>query len=201
MKLLELFSGTKSVSKAVGHLYDEIVSVDILDKNKPTIVSDILTWDYKVYPPNYFHSIWASPPCTEYSRAKTTGIRNLELADKIVKRTIQIIEYFNPEKWFMENPQTGMLKDREFMLGIPFHDVDYCRYSDWGYRKRTRIWTLNETFIPKICNKACGNMIGTTKHKRNSDNGNAGENGEIRGTNRSERYRIPEALIKELFQD
>jgi hypothetical protein len=32
MKLLELFSGTKSVSKAVGHLYDEIVSVDILIK-------------------------------------------------------------------------------------------------------------------------------------------------------------------------
>ena len=32
MRLLELFSGTKSVSKAIGTLFNEIVSIDILQK-------------------------------------------------------------------------------------------------------------------------------------------------------------------------
>lgn len=57
MRLLELFSGTKSVSKAVGHLYDEVVSVDILNKNNPTYCVDILEWDYKQYPVGYFDAI------------------------------------------------------------------------------------------------------------------------------------------------
>ena len=67
MRLLELFSGTKSVSKAIEHLYDEIISVDILNKNNPTYCCDILLWDYKQYPPGYFDAIWASPPCTAFA--------------------------------------------------------------------------------------------------------------------------------------
>jgi hypothetical protein len=32
------------------------------------------------------------------------------------------------------------------MKDIPFYDVDYCMYSDWGYKKRTRIWTNKTDF-------------------------------------------------------
>lgn len=196
MKLLELFSGTKSVSKAVGHLYDEIVSVDILNKNNPTIVCDILKWDYKIYPPEYFDTIWSSPPCTEYSvilYGRPNRQRNLELANSIVKRTIEIIEYFKPNKWFIENPQTGLLKDQDFMLGIPFYDVDYCMYSDFGYRKRTRIWSNINDYEPKLCNKQCGNMTGN-KHNKSCGNGKYGS------TTLQERYRIPQLLIKSLIE-
>ena len=122
MRLLELFSGTKSVSKAVGKQFNEIISVDIINKNNPTYCTDILEWDYKQYPVGYFDTIWASPPCTEYSIilcGRPDRQRNLELANKIVLRTIEIIDYFKPNKWFMENPQTGLLKDQDFMLGIP----------------------------------------------------------------------------------
>lgn len=208
MRLLELFSGTKSVSKAVGHLYDEIVSVDILNKNKPTIWTDILLWDYRIYSPGYFDAIWASPPCTEYSKAKTKGIRDIELANSIVKRTLEIIEYFKPDKWFIENPETGMLKDQDFMLGIPFYDVDYCQYGK-EYRKRTRIWTLKDNFNARICNKnTCTKMIGK-RHISSCGNGysNDTKTSSIysgrKYTNRTiakdEKYSIPENLIVELF--
>lgn len=197
MRLLELFSGTKSVSKAVGHLYDEVVSVDILNKNNPTHCVDILQWDYKQYPVGYFDAIWASPPCTEYSfilHSRPDRPRNLVLANNIVKRTLEIIEYFNPDKWFIENPQTGLLKEQDIMLGIPYYDIDYCRYSEWGYRKRTRIWTCKDNFKPLLCNKKCGNMIGKT-HKYSTGNSKMG----LKIKSQKELYRIPELLIKDLF--
>jgi hypothetical protein len=207
MRLLELFSGTGSVSKAIGHLYDEIVSIDILEKFKPTEVADILKWDYKKYPIDYFHTIWASPPCTEYSKAKTQGVRNLVLADSIVQRTIEIIDYFNPEKWFIENPQTGLLKDREFMWGLPYVDVDYCQYG-YSYRKRTRIWT-NVDYKGFLCNPlSCSQMV-DGRHKSSCGNGYtndiktssiySGRKYTDKIVEKEEKYSIPNKLIKELF--
>ena len=205
MRLLELFSGTKSVSKAVGSRFDEVISVDILEKFNPLIVADILKWDYTVYPPGYFDAIWASPPCTEYSKMKylSEKPRNLELADSIVERTIEIIEYFQPNKWFIENPQTGLLKDRPFMLGLPFTDVDYCMYSDWGYKKKTRIWTAVD-YNGKLCDKKCGNINngihGLPTMFYIPKSGNHDKSIAVyRNQSKDDMYRIPEKLIIELF--
>ena len=41
------------------------------------IQCNIMDWDYKVYPPKHFEVISASPPCTEYSIAKTTAVRDI----------------------------------------------------------------------------------------------------------------------------
>jgi site-specific DNA-cytosine methylase len=200
MRLLELFSGTKSVSNAVGSRFDEIVSVDILTKFEPSIVADILKWDYKVYPPGHFDAIWASPPCTEYSKMKYLSMksRNLTLADSIVQRTIEIIDYFKPDKWFIENPQTGLLKDRPFMLGIPYTDVDYCMYSKWGYKKRTRIWTSAE-YEGKLCNKKCGNINDGVHGLPVMFYGQDKSIAVYRNQSKDLMYRIPEKLIVELF--
>lgn len=204
VRLLELFSGTKSVSNAVGERFDEIVSVDILEKYGATHTADILTWDYKIYPPGHFDVIWASPPCTEYSKMKylSTNPRNLALADRIVKRTIEIIEYFGPDKWYIENPQTGLLKDRDFMLGIPFTDADYCMYSDWGYKKRTRFWT-NVEYQGRLCNKRCGNMVNGVHASpvRHYTDKSIRIDRALALNNKSKDYlyRIPSLLIQELF--
>ena len=93
MKLLELFSGTGSVGKVAKELGYDVVSLDLKDAN---INTDILNWNYKVFKQNDFHIIWASPPCVEYSIAKTTGVRKIDYANSIVKKTIEIIRYFNP---------------------------------------------------------------------------------------------------------
>ena len=91
----------------------------------------------------YFDVIIASPPCTHLSKAKTVGFRNLDSADALVQKTLEIIQYFRPKKWFLENPRDGLLQKRPYMEGIPFIDVDYCQFSDWGYCKPNRVWGGN----------------------------------------------------------
>ena len=111
---------------------------------------DILEWDYKQFDRNHFDFIWSSPPCTEYSRAKTTGIRNIEFANSIVLKTIEII--------VIENPQTGLFKNQEFMSELDCFDIDYCKYG-FKYRKRTRLWTNITNWTPRdLCKKDCGNI-------------------------------------------
>ena len=61
--MLDLFCGTGSVGdvfRAVGY---EVISLDIEPKYKPTIVCDILQWNYKsTYPPGYFDVIFCCTP-------------------------------------------------------------------------------------------------------------------------------------------
>lgn len=70
----------------------------------------------------------------------TTRPRNLDLANRIVARTLEIIAYLQPERWWMENPDTGLLKRQALVRDLAYVRVDYCRFSAWGYRKRTRVW-------------------------------------------------------------
>ena len=58
MKLLELFSGTKSVGKVAEQLGYEVTSLDLKNAD---INTDILKWDYTIYEPQHFDVIWASP--------------------------------------------------------------------------------------------------------------------------------------------
>ena len=82
----------------------EVVSLDVI--GTPTqnhIVTDILDWDFTVYPPNHFDMVWASPPCIQYSKARTTAKtpRDLEGADKLVSKALEIIDYFLPAIRFL----------------------------------------------------------------------------------------------------
>ena len=92
--ILELFSGTKSVGKVAEELGYHVISLDLKNAD---INADILNWDYTGVDVGYFDVIWASPPCTEYSIAKTVGFRHIEHANRIVSRTLEIIAYFQPK--------------------------------------------------------------------------------------------------------
>lgn len=198
MRLLELFSGTKSVGKVAEKLGYEVISLDLKHAD---INCDILEWDHTVYEPGYFDVVWASPPCTEYSRAKTTGVRKIEHANKIVLRTLDIIDYFNPKYYIIENPQTGLLKNQSFMNGLPYVDIDYCKYG-MPYRKRTRLWNNVCQWSPKpLCKKDCDSMNGN-KHKaiaQRMPSGKKQDWGIQPLFNQSDLYIIPENLIYEIF--
>ena len=198
MRLLELFSGTKSVGKVAEQLGYEVTSLDLKNAD---INTDILSWDYTTYEPKHFDVVWASPPCTEFSRALTTRKRNINAANQFVLKTLEIIEYLNPDYYIIENPQTGLLKEQPFMYGMPYKDIDYCKYG-MPYRKRTRLWNNVFQWKPKpSCKKGGGNII-DNKHKatvQRMPNGAKDTWGNKPQFKQDELYIIPEQLILEIF--
>lgn len=194
MRLLELFSGTHSIGKVAKQKGYEIISLDRdLGEKCPFgtdyisdthIKEDIMKWDYKQYPVGYFEIITASPVCIWWSPLRRTWIgrkcksihptdiitkehidNDIEIYGKpMVDKVFEIIDYFKPKYWWVENPSIGRMK--EHIKDKPYYDVDYCKYSDWGYKKKTRFWTNIKGFKPKLCKDDCVNgIVVKTKNK------------------------------------
>ena len=161
MRLLELFSGTGSVGTPWREAGHEVIAVDLDGRYNPEIVCDILQWsNCKSEVPDV---IWASVPCEQYSRARTTARRprNFKLADSLAGRAWEIIQYFlklNPDMlWFIENPDSSLLWGRDVAAEFtPQVRLDYCQYGGPGYRTRTRMAT-NAVWVPRpLCDpKTC----------------------------------------------
>ena len=201
MRIWDLCSGTGSVSKVWADAGHETLTLDLDRKCAPDICADILSWehtDFSLAPPDV---IWCSPPCTQYSRARTRAKtpRDLEMADKIVQRCLDIIAYWKPRFWIIENPQTGLLKTRDVIQGLPWKDVDYCSYQDIVlYRKRTRLWTNCTDWVPRL---PCAH----TGHPHSAQKGPQ----KVRGTGlflpddvltASTLHQVPRALTTELMR-
>ena len=207
MKVLELFSGTGSVKKICDKLGWECVSVDITDKLHPVDYKvNILEWDYTVLD-NDFDIIWASPPCASFSSMlcihKHIDIKKRmeEEGLPLLRKTREIIDYFNPKYYFIENPKTGRMKD--YITDLPYYDITYCRYG-YTYKKPTRIWTNLEGFTPLYCNHKGkhDDSIGMTRIGSKKPIGkwtkvvNTNYNS---GVKLSQKYSIPPLLIESLF--
>jgi len=212
-KFLVLFSGTGSVEKMLHLLYPncEIVTLDNRPEFRPTHCVDIERWaddrhwanNYCQYHRGEFDMIWASPPCTEYSMAKTIGERDLKGADARVQATLKVIEKLEPQYWFLENPTSGRpigMKYREIMRHLePYaHDTTYCHYGR-RYMKPTTIWTNT----PGVQLKRCSAKMPCRHMKKARYHPETAQSGESRigqpSNRRATVYPIPDPLLRELF--
>ena len=230
MNHLELFSGTHSFGKVSCSLGYNVVSLDRdLGADCPFktgytsakhFQEDILTWNYKQYPKHYFKLITASPVCMWWSNLRRSWIgrkikahgdkiitkeildRDIELYGiPMVDKVFEILDYFDPKYFIIENPKSGKMKNYINEL-IPFYDIDYCKYSDFGYKKTTRFWTNIEGLEFNKCYNNCENIITIQKikkHKRVVDGGGKRDKTLDNGSNKLERYRIPQDVIKKLL--
>ena len=152
-RILVLFSGTKSVSKQLRRLYpkSKIVTLDIDSNTNPTICVDILKWQYKDKPSLYYDMIWASPECTKFSRANHGKASDVEIrhAIKMFMKTIEIIRYYQPREWFIENPVSG-LQQYPFIQKLERFrkECTYCKYGTC-YKKPTNFWTTANVELQK----------------------------------------------------
>jgi site-specific DNA-cytosine methylase len=212
--LLELFSGSSSFAKGARAALPpgwklKVHSLDINPKYHPTTCVDVLKWDYRADIDEFLTSrrekdmVWLhmSPPCQEFSRAKTVGVRDLEGADKIVKRSLRIMTYARPDFFTLENPM-GLLETRPFMqkLAKYMHLTSYCRFGK-DFRKDTRIWTNVVIDLP-VCRRGsyCAAKALHGRHLQTAQSG-PGSSGTISGSGGGEKvYPLPKGLVVKLVR-
>tara|TARA_R100000479_G_C6333166_1_gene182304 strand:- start:37 stop:708 length:672 start_codon:yes stop_codon:yes gene_type:complete len=155
MKVLELFAGSRSFSKVAKEMGMQTFTTDIKDFEKIDLVIDILELDNDLLMKKLFEKgldnidcVWASPPCTYFSVASighhwhkdhTPKTEQAKHGVKIIKKTLDIINFLKPDYYFIENPR-GKLRKLDVVKGIPRTTVTYCQYGDTRM-KPTDIWS------------------------------------------------------------
>ena len=162
MRLLELFCGTKSVGKVFEKNGWEVDSIDYDPQFNPTWCEDILEWDFQTIPPQRYDAIWCSPDCSTFSIATSGKYRSVQepygkenadenirrqadIGNRLEEKCIEIIKYFNPDTWYIENPKGLMIHYPPLQEFIAMGDhnntqVYYGNYG-WLYPKPTHIWS------------------------------------------------------------
>jgi site-specific DNA-cytosine methylase len=200
MKILELFSGTKSISKVFASNGWQTFTVDNNKELCPDLCVDMLYFDISMLPKEWRcpDVIWASPPCTTFSVASIYRYwekgkpknSKAHIGIALLLKTIETIKQLNPKFFFIENPR-GMMRKQPVMAQFVRRTVTYCQYG-LNVQKPTDIWTNCIEWIPKpMCSP------GDTCHeqaKRGSDRGTQNQH-----RNPMERGIIPEQLCEEIY--
>jgi site-specific DNA-cytosine methylase len=198
MRLLELFAGTQSISKIFRERGWTCTTVDFDPKSRPDICCDVLDLDPAALPrPDL---IWASPLCTQYSRARTTAKtpRDLEGSDRLVAKVLELAAHWGVP-FVMENP-VNMLMHRDVVRGLPRALVSYCKYKDdrWGpnYRKDTVLYnTIGFEPSRPPCRRDCECLDEAGRHKDFAQRG--GRKGAVRPSLNT-LYSIPPLLCEDV---
>ena len=209
MNTLELFAGTQSFSKVAHKLGYNTFTTDYCYFEGINYQCDIIHFRLErvPYKPDI---IWASPPCTAFSVSSIGSYYTTErgqytpkkaetyLGMAYVQKAIDIIKYFKPKYWYIENPR-GVLRKLDIMQGLPRHTIWYCQYSDPSgddhRAKPTDIWTNDESWTPR---PVCKNGNTDCHHQPAPRGAKSGTQGMKNAIARST---IPPALFYEILQN
>ena len=201
MQVLDLFAGSRSMSKAAIANGCKAFSTDLHHFDGIDYPCDILMIDVNQLP-DQIDMVWASPPCTGFSVAAIghhwTGgkgayipkTETAKLGIQLLKETIRLIEFLQPKVWFIENPR-GLMRKMPELEKYNRYTVTYCQYGDTRM-KPTDIWTNSKTWQPR---PMCKN--GSPCHDaapRGSRTGTQGLKGNY------ERSKIPSDLCDEIIK-
>ena len=212
--LVELFAGSHSVSKALARFlagtFDvRVLSVDSDPTTNASVVADINRWNYKRDLNEFLKGqrandivfVHASPPCTAFSRANTTGIRDIEGGSRNVKRALKIIKHVDPHIWTLENP-VGLLKDQPFMRKLDkyMNTTCYCKFGK-PFKKPTNIWTNVQNLDLPMCNREtpCPHKAKYGHHSHTAQTGDTSNGKSIGSGGGRNVYPLPPALVRYVY--
>ena len=208
MKALDLFCGTKSFSNVAENIGYEVYSLDIENKFNPTFCIDILDWNYKKFPVCFFDVIWASPDCRSFScmgggkhRVKNDMTPKTDIAKKgdlILQKTIEIIKYFKPKLYCIENPRALMRYSKYIKELDPIiNECSYCKYG-YEYMKNTDIFS-NKNLSLKKCFYKRKNVVNDCPHITLQGSHKNRKRTGIQRVKREIAYRVPKKLIEDIL--
>lgn len=113
---------------------------------------DILELSKKDFPFDSVHGILAAPPCTDFAgsgaqywKAKDEDGRT-EASLALIDKTLEIIEWFQPTWWVLENP-VGRLPKLRPQIGSPWYFQPFW-YGD-AWTKKTGLWGNFNKDLPR----------------------------------------------------
>jgi hypothetical protein len=125
MRMLDLFSGSGSASRAAAVRGWEVIRIDNGEGTAADLRADLATWS----PPagERFDLVWASPPCTQLSTASRS--RDVEAGLVLVRAALRIIRAIGPRWWALENVH-GATRAIGALIGPPV--ACYGSFYLWG---------------------------------------------------------------------
>lgn len=114
--MLDLFAGLGGASRVMRERGWEVVTVDNDPRFGCTHTADLSAWSWTGPRPDL---VWASPPCTEFSRESMPWCRTGEVPSlSLVRSALRVIGECEPHWWVLENVR-GATKWINPLLGEP----------------------------------------------------------------------------------